>query len=175
MRAVRAAAAVCARAVTLVIMDDGSPRSRQVARAALNMERAADLAASAGATLSIEPVAAARLPGVLIQTVEEAVALAERVGHEALGVTVDTCHVTLSGGDPSAAIRAADTMMRAVQIADMPGRVEPGAGTVAWEPVLRALDEVGWRGALELEFFASSGEGVEGERAVLRALDRLFG
>jgi len=60
-----------------------------------------------------------------------------------------------------------------VQIADVPGRCEPGTGEVRWTAVAQALAESGYEGVVALEAFAS-GAGVAGSDAALEAFRDTF-
>ncbi len=42
-----------------------------------------------------------------------------------------------------------------VQVADVPGRCEPGTGEVNWPAVARALNEMGYRGPVGMEAYAA--------------------
>jgi hypothetical protein len=66
--------------------------------------------------------------------------------------------LALAGEDISRVIAGQADWIRAVQIADMPGRVEPGAGGLAFGPMLAALDAIGWPGMIETEFDPRCGE-----------------
>ena len=70
------------------------------------------------------------------------------------------------------AIIAQADILAGVQLADMPGRVEPGAGTMDFAPILAALRAIGWKGLVEAEFMPST-PGPAGERAALAALRAL--
>jgi hydroxypyruvate isomerase len=154
--------------VNLVLLDAGAPRADQLARATDNLGRAAALARARGFRLALEPVSRIRVPLALVEHMAEAAAIVARIDDEALGLIVDSCHMALGGEDIPAAILAQADRLRVVQIADVPGRVEPGAGELAFAPILAALDRIGWRGMLEAEF-----DPIGDEPAMLAALARL--
>lgn len=154
--------------VNLVLLDSGAPRGEQLARATDHLGRAAALARARGLRLALEPVSRERVPLALVEHIAEAAAIVARIGDDALGLIVDSCHMALGGEDIPAAILSHAGRLRAVQIADVPGRVEPGAGELAFAPILAALDRIGWRGMLEAEF-----DPLGDEAAMLRALERL--
>ena len=72
----------------------------------------------------------------------------------------------------AALILAQADILAAVQIADMPGRVQPGAGVIEFAPIMAALRQIGWRGLVEAELMPKAG-GVEGEAAAVAALRAL--
>nr|WP_047166239.1 sugar phosphate isomerase/epimerase family protein [Sphingomonas sp. Y57] len=154
--------------VNLVLLDAGKPRAEQVARAIDNLGRAAALARTRGLRLALEPVSRFRVPLALVEHMAEAAAVVARIDDDALGLIVDSCHMALGGEDIPAAILAQADRLRAIQIADIPGRVEPGAGELDFAPILAALDRIGWQGMLEAEF-----DPLGDEPAMLGALVRL--
>jgi len=160
--------------INLVIVDNGSPRAEQFAAARDNLRAAAELAAAHGRTLVLEAASAQRLPGALLERASEAGELVAAIGHPALRLLLDTCHMALAGEDGPALARRHAGQLASVQIADMPGRVEPGAGALDFRPLLRALDEIGYAGLIEAEFFASR-PGRDGEQAVVDALRSFAG
>ena len=56
----------------------------------------------------------------------------------------------------AAAILMHRDVLAAVQLADMPERVEPGAGTIDFAPIMAALRAIGWRGLVEAEFMPAT-------------------
>ncbi len=77
------------------------------------------------------------------------------VGSPALGITFDTSHAHILGIDHAAAIRQCGELLWATHISDCDGTADqhltPGNGTIDWPPLMRALREVGFAGALNLE------------------------
>ena len=106
-----------------------------------NLRRAGDRAAAAGLIIGIEHMIA--LPGMLLTNTEQAVALLDRVGHPAVKLIFDTGHVFEMGDDVNNAYRRARHHIGLIQLADMPGRVEPGAGTIDFESLLKLIQQYG--------------------------------
>jgi hydroxypyruvate isomerase len=69
-----------------------------------------------------------------------------------LGLQFDTYHVARIEPDVVAAYRRVAPLVRHVQIADHPGRHQPGTGRIDWSAFFRALDESGYEGAIGLEY-----------------------
>jgi hydroxypyruvate isomerase len=170
--ALRAAERVGGGLVTVVVCEGQGPRVEQLARARDRLRQAAEIANRAGCALGLEPVSAARLPDALVERGEAAAALVAEVDHPGLRLILDTCHLHLAGEDAPALIRANAGRLAAVQIADMPGRVEPGAGELDLRAVLAELRDVGFGGWVEAEFNHSQ-PGREGEQSALAALRAL--
>lgn len=134
-----------------------------------NLGRAGDLAADRGVILCIEATHPMFAPGLLIERAAEACDVLDRVDHPNIRLDLDLGHVALHGDDPVAAIRSAGDRIGMVQIADVPGRVEPGAGVLNWTAILAALDATAFTGLIELEC-EPIGIGIDGERALLARL-----
>jgi len=106
-------------------------------------ERAAE-----GVRLALEPLN--RYETDLLNTVEEALALIERVGHPRLGVLLDTFHANIEEASLEAAIARAGDRLFHVHIADS-NRRAPGWGHLDFHAVLGALRGIGYRGWLSAE------------------------
>jgi hydroxypyruvate isomerase len=134
-----------------------------------NLRHAADRAAVAGVMLCVEATHPAFAPGLLIERWPDALALVRAVDHPAVMLNLDLGHVALHGDDVVATIDACGRWIGMVQVADVPGRVEPGAGRLDWRAVREALDRVGYDGLVELELEPAEA-GEAGERAMLARL-----
>lgn len=152
--------------INAVLLDCGAPVAEQLARAADNLAAAAALAARHGARLAVEAVSRARVPGVLVERAADVAAVARAAG---AGLILDSCHAHCTGDDMAAAIHAQSDILAAVQLADMPGRVEPGGGRIDFAPILAALQAIGWRGLIEAEFTPVR-PAAAGEAAAVAAL-----
>src|ERR1700737_4992058 len=119
--------------------------------AASNLRLAAPLVERAGLTLLVAPIHAVDMPGYLADTVERAVELVEAGGSAAVRLQLDQYHVALAGGDAIEALRRYLPLIAHVQIADVPGRHEPGTGEQPIDAFLDELDRVGYAGYVALE------------------------
>ena len=129
-------------------------------------------AGRAGVTLCVEATHPAFARGLLIERLSHALIVVRAADHPFVRIDLDLGHVALHGEDPVAAIAAAGALIAMVQIADVPGRVEPGAGTLDWHAIFAALAEAGFTGLAELELEPAA-PGIAGERAMLARLARL--
>ncbi|AEG51182.1 Xylose isomerase domain-containing protein TIM barrel [Sphingobium chlorophenolicum L-1] len=155
--------------INAILLDCGAPLAEQLARAVDNLAAAATLAAERGVALAVEMVSRERVPLALMEGVTGVAAIARSAG---VGLILDSCHCHCAGDDMAAAILAQADILRAVQIADMPGRVEPGAGVIDFVPIMAALRRIGWGGLVEAELMPRE-PGVEGEAAAVAALRAL--
>ena len=158
--------------INAVLLDAGTPVHDQRAWAKDNLARAAEIAFTAGFRLALESVSRTRVPNILFDGGKDVAALIRASGSPYLGLILDSCHCHCSGDDMAALVRAHADWLAAVQIADMPGRVEPGAGGIDFAPIMAALADIGWHGLIEAEFDPLH-SGLEGEADALAALNRL--
>ena len=120
--------------------------------AVANLRALAPLAAAEGVTLLVEAINTVDMPGYALPTVEEAAAVVRKVAHSAVALQLDQYHVAMSGGDPIRALREHHALVRHVQIADVPGRHEPGTGAQPIQAFLTELDQLGYAGYVGLEY-----------------------
>ncbi len=122
-----------------------------------NLGLAAAAAARIDGMVLIEPVSGA--PAYPLLTAADAVAVIERVenvtGATNLRFLCDVYHLAVNGDDPPKAITDHLARIGHVQIADAPGRHEPGTGELPIGAYLRQLDDGGYTGWIGLEYLPS--------------------
>lgn len=92
-------------------------------------------------------------PGALTDRTEDAVVVARAVGDDSLGILYDLYHSIAQGEDPATELASAAGFVKYVQLADVPGRGEPGSGSVDWPAQLKVLRASGYDGPIGLEYF----------------------
>lgn len=117
-----------------------------------NLRVAAGLFAPHGVRPLIEPLNSRDVPGYLLTTNAHAARLIERVGADRIGLQMDLYHTQIMEGDLARAIEAHLAVTRHYQIANPPGRHEPGAGEVDFPFLLDLMDRLGYRGWVGLEY-----------------------
>jgi hydroxypyruvate isomerase len=139
-------------------VDDVDPAA-QDDLAVENLAVAGQAAARIGGTVLVEPVSGA--PRYPLRTAADAVGVIDRVVDETgvgnLGFLCDLYHLAVNGDDLDQAIAAHGERVAHVQIADAPGRHEPGTGTLDLDRYLGALAAGGYRGWVGLEYVPSRG------------------
>jgi hydroxypyruvate isomerase len=133
-------------------VDDAGP-DEQDELAHDNIARAADAAANIGATVLIEPVSGPK--PYPLRTAEDAVAVVNAVraaGHANVGFLCDLFHLANNGDDLDDAISKHTDVTSHVQIADWPGRGEPGSGQLDLQRYLADLAGRGYSGWVGLEY-----------------------
>ncbi len=112
-------------------------------------------------------------PGTPFARAADTLALVSAVGSPHLRMNLDLYHAQIGEGNLIELTRRALPWIGEVQVADVPGRCEPGTGEVAWPAVARALAEAGYDGVVALEAFASR-PGISGSEAALGAFRSAF-
>jgi hydroxypyruvate isomerase len=134
-----------------------------------NLRRAAPLAERAGVQLLVESISARNLPNLLLHHIGDAVEVVKAVDSPSVRLVFDTGHVQAMDGDLLANLDASWDLIAVVQIADNPGRLEPGSGEINFETILHELCRRGYRGLVELEH----GWSEPSRRAEQRGIDYL--
>lgn len=120
------------------------------------LSRVADMAEKEGVTFTLEnlnlPV---DHPGVPFGRAEDTLALVSSVDHPRLRLNLDLYHAQIGEGNLIELCRACLPWIGEVQVADVPGRMEPGTGEVNWHGIARALKDMGYSGPVGMEAFAS--------------------
>ena len=157
--------------------DPRVPLALQHAAFVENLKRAADLASARGVVLCLENMSRKSRSGTLLSHLGEAYAIVKAVGSPAVRLVFDTSHVQIMDGDLLDNLRATWDAVAVVQIADNPGRFEPGTGELNFENILRAVRELGYTGLVELEHDWSQPDPATERRGIdqLRALDARIG
>ena len=92
-------------------------------------------------------------PGALTDRTVDAVTVARGVNSPSFGILYDMYHSIVEGEDPATELENAAGLVDYVQIADAPGRGEPGSGSVDWAAQLEVLRASGYDGPIGLEYF----------------------
>ncbi|GAB7004814.1 hypothetical protein JCM18899A_22870 [Nocardioides sp. AN3] len=116
--------------------------------------RAAEVAADAGVTLLVEAVNT-RMdhPGVLTSMTADSVAVVRGVDSPHVRVLYDLYHSVVEGEDPEIVVPDVIDLVGHVQVADAPGRGEPGTGAIDWPAAFALLDRVGYQGTVGIEAY----------------------
>jgi hydroxypyruvate isomerase len=117
-----------------------------------NFVWAAPRAQQAGVSLLVENINPTDFPGYYVTSVERAAAIVSDVGEPNVRVQLDQYHIGMVGGDARALLRTHLGVVEHVQIADVPGRHQPGTGNQPIREFLAELDALGYRGNVGLEY-----------------------
>jgi hydroxypyruvate isomerase len=143
----------CERLNALVGLER-SPREReaQLDRAAENVRFAADHAAPLGIDITIEAVNTFDNGPYLVPTTRVAAAFIDRVERPNVRIQYDAFHMQRMEGNLVATIEEFLPRIAHIQVADSPGRGEPGTGEINYPFVLDAIDALGYEGWVGLEY-----------------------
>jgi hydroxypyruvate isomerase len=134
------------------ILPDSVDRNEARQTAAANLAAVAGAAHAAGITLLVEPINNVDWPGYAIPKVSDALEVIRTVDHDSVALQFDAYHVARAGDDLFDALDASIQIVRHVQIADVPGRHQPGTGTLPLDRFLGSLDRLGYGGVVGLEY-----------------------
>nr|WP_163501510.1 hydroxypyruvate isomerase [Halomonas socia] len=128
--------------------------SQEQARQTLidNLRYAADKLEAAGILLLAEPINTRDIPGFFLNRTDQALALFEVVGSANLKLQYDIYHMQIMEGDLAPTIEANLVQIAHVQLADNPGRHEPGTGEIHYPFLFAHLDRLGYDGWIGCEY-----------------------
>jgi hydroxypyruvate isomerase len=153
-RALDYAAALDCRLVHLMagVQPTDVPLERAAALYTLHLAWAAEQAQAAGVRLAIEAINQRDIPGYFLRTQEQAAAIVESVGHDRVGLQFDIYHCQTAQGDVARRLEALMPLVTHIQVADVPGRQEPGTGEVGWEFLFGRIRMLGYQGWIGCEY-----------------------
>ncbi len=152
--------------------DPELPWAYQFANLIENLRRCAERAQADGITLMLESTNRRATPGVLISSIKDAHLAVRSVGSPALRLLFDIGHVQVEDGDLIKNMDRCWDDIAYFQLADNPGRREPGSGEINFVNLLRRIHRKGYQGILGMEHLVS-GSGRAGEAAVIRIYENL--
>ena len=117
-----------------------------------NLRLAAGLSARAGLAVNLEPLSTLEVPGYLVTGSDQAMAIINDVGAANLQLQFDCYHLQLMEGDVLARLQRLAPHIGHIQIADVPGRHEPGSGRMDYPALFAAIDACGYRGWVGAEY-----------------------
>ena len=132
----------------------GMKRPQNLDKLVAVFSEAVERTRDSGVKLVLEPVnTRVDHPGALLDRTADAVTVAQAVGSDSFGLLYDMYHSITEGEDPATELANAAGLVDYVQIADAPGRGEPGSGSVDWAERLAVLRASGYAGPIGLEYF----------------------
>ncbi|HEX6733886.1 MAG TPA: hydroxypyruvate isomerase [Azonexus sp.] len=118
-----------------------------------NLRHAADRLASIGATVTIEPInSRLDMPGYWLDDVRQALRLLDAIGRDNVKLQFDLYHAQIIQGDLARTLEAHLERIAHIQIADNPGRHEPGTGEIHYPYLFDLLDRLGYAGWIGCEY-----------------------
>jgi hydroxypyruvate isomerase len=152
-RALRCPVVNCLAGVTPQREDPGRVHATLVG----NLRFAAARLEEAGIGLVVEAINTRDVPGFHLCRTAQALALLDEVGSPNLRLQYDAYHMQIMEGDLATTLERNLARVGHVQIADVPGRHEPGTGEINFRFLLGHLDRIGYRGWVGCEYRPAAG------------------
>ncbi|MDF2502026.1 MAG: hyi [Anaerosporomusa subterranea] len=117
-----------------------------------NLRCAAEKLAEKGIRLLVEPLNSFDMPGFYHSTAEQVLTLLDEVGHANAYLQYDLYHEQRGVGELTATLRKQFARIAHIQIADNPGRHQPGTGELNYRFLFSEIDRLGYTGYVGLEY-----------------------
>jgi hydroxypyruvate isomerase len=117
-----------------------------------NLKFAADELDKNGIRLLVEMINTRDIPGFFLTGTKQALAVLDRVGSDNLYLQYDIYHMQIMEGDLARTIEANLNRIAHIQIADNPGRNEPGTGEINYPFLYDHLNRIGYTGWVGAEY-----------------------
>lgn len=106
-------------------------------------------------TLLIEPINPFDMPNYFLTNIHEAVSMIKEIGLTNIKLQYDFYHMQRMNGNLMTTFETYFDWIKHVQIADVPGRHEPGTGEIRYEYIFQRLQQCGYKGFIGLEYVPS--------------------
>ncbi|MDH4607238.1 hydroxypyruvate isomerase [Pseudomonas sp. BN102] len=117
-----------------------------------NLKFAAEKLEAAGIKLVMEAINTRDIPGFYLNNTKQALAIREKVGSANLFLQYDIYHMQIMEGDLARTVEFNLAAINHVQLADNPGRNEPGTGEINYRFLFQHLDRIGYQGWIGCEY-----------------------
>ncbi|UCF57934.1 MAG: hydroxypyruvate isomerase [Deltaproteobacteria bacterium] len=134
------------------LIPTGIPESNVRKTLVENLRFAADALSRENIRLLVEALNTRDVPGFYLTRTSEAVQLIEEVNHSNVQYQYDIYHMQIMEGDLTHTIRENVGIIGHMQLADNPGRHEPGTGEINFPNLFRFIDEAGYTGWIGCEY-----------------------
>ncbi|PSW19828.1 hydroxypyruvate isomerase [Photobacterium sanctipauli] len=122
-----------------------------------NLKYAVEKLEGAGIKLVVEAINTRDIPGFFVSSTAMVQGLIADVGSENLAYQYDIYHMQIMEGDLAVTVTNNLPIIGHVQLADNPGRHEPGTGEINYGFMFKHLDEVGYEGWIGCEYVPANG------------------
>ena len=117
-----------------------------------NLRFAAPRLKEAGMRMLIEPINTYDIPGFYLNRTDQAIGILDEVGSDNLFVQYDIYHAQRMEGELAKTIEKYLPRIAHIQLADNPGRHEPGTGEINYAWLFRFIDKTGYDGWIGCEY-----------------------
>ena len=122
-----------------------------------NARFAATELAKHGLELLVEPINHYDIPGFFLNRTYQALKLLDEIGQPNVRVQYDIYHAQRTEGNLAQLLRQHFTKINHIQIADNPGRHQPGTGEINFPFLFAEIDKLGYRGYVGCEYVPNPG------------------
>lgn len=130
----------------------GADPARMTDTFVTNLRFAAGQLAAAGIQLLIEPINTRDIPGFFLTGTNQANLIVDAVGSDNLALQYDIYHMQIMEGDLASTIQGNLARIAHMQLADNPGRHEPGTGEINYPFLFDFIDRIGYGGWIGCEY-----------------------
>jgi hydroxypyruvate isomerase len=130
----------------------GASRAQAHATLAGNLRFAAEAAKQQGVRLLLEPINHFDMPGFFVNRPRQAIEILDEVGSDNLFLQYDIYHAQRMEGELANTIKDLLPRIAHMQLADTPGRHEPGTGEIHYRYLFDRIDELGYTGHIGCEY-----------------------
>ena len=148
-----------------------APHAAVEATLVRNLRHAAEVLAGHGIKLQLEAINQRDNPGGFVSTTAQYERMAEQVGHDNLFLQYDFYHMQVMQGDLMRQFTRLQKVISHVQVADNPGRHEPGTGEINYPFIFAELERLGYDGWIGCEYLPA-GKTSDGLQWMRDALSR---
>jgi hydroxypyruvate isomerase len=117
-----------------------------------NLQYAASELKKVGLKLLIEPINTFDIPGFYLSKTEQGIAILDAVGADNAFLQYDIYHAQRMEGELANTIQKHLSRIAHIQLADNPGRNEPGTGEIHYDYLFGLLDRLGYAGYIGCEY-----------------------
>lgn len=121
-----------------------------------NLAYAAEALAKENITLVVEPINSFDMPGFLLNTSGDGLRALAAGGHPNIKLQYDIYHMQRMEGELANSLRRLMPVIGHMQLADNPGRHEPGTGEINYGFVLKLIEQLGYQGWIGCEYMPST-------------------
>lgn len=118
------------------------------------LHRICDMAEDEGVVFTLENLNLREHPGCPFNTTADVLSLVSSVDRPQLRINLDLYHTQIGEGDVIRWAQACLPWIGEIQVADNPGRFEPGTGEMNWSNIAHSLEDMGYDGPIGMEAFA---------------------
>lgn len=131
---------------------NGMPYEKQREKLISVLKEAAVIAEKAGVTLVLEPLNTFNRPEVFLSCSKEGFDIIREVNNDSVKLLYDIYHQQQMEGNIIRTISENIGLIGHIQIADVPGRHQPGTGEINYKNILKAIGDTSYKGYVGLEY-----------------------